>query len=115
MFIKKDCDEYLIFSERNSIALELYDDDVNSHDATPWVDNNYNNYNINNASYEDGANDKEDGETYEDGAGAKSTHEDVSRYSPTPDIDDPPVNYGQETMYNNDLDNTLVMGASEDN
>ena len=56
MAIKEDCDEELIFSERYWSTLEVYDDDVNTHDVTTGVDNNYNNNNNNDAVYEDDAN-----------------------------------------------------------
>ena len=55
-------------------TLEVYDNDVNTHDVTAGVDKNYNNYNSNDEAYEDGANDEEDNATYEYGAGANTTH-----------------------------------------
>ena len=64
MAIKEDCDEDLIFSERNWSTLEVYNNDFNTHDVTTAVDNSYNNNNNNGAVYEDDANDKEYGTTY---------------------------------------------------
>ena len=45
MAIKEDCNEYIIFTDRNVSTLELYNGDVNTHDVTAGVDNNHNNYN----------------------------------------------------------------------
>ena len=58
MAIKEDRDEDLIFLDRNDITLEVYNYYVNTHNVTAGVDNNYNNYNIKETAYEDGANKK---------------------------------------------------------
>ena len=47
MAIKEDSDKYLIFTERNGGTLEVYNDDINTHDFTAGVDNKYNSYNSN--------------------------------------------------------------------
>ena len=59
MVIKEDCDEDLIFTDRNGITLEVYDNDVNKNDVITGVNNNYNNYNSNGVAYEYITNDKE--------------------------------------------------------
>ena len=56
MVINKDCDEDLIFTDRNRSTFGACNDNVSTHDVTAGVDNNYNNYNSNDAAYEDGAN-----------------------------------------------------------
>ena len=112
--IKEDLYEELIFADINWIALEVYNNDFNTHDATAGVDKNYTNYNSNNASYEDSAKYKEDGATDEYGSGTNSTHEDGSIYLPTPVTNNPPDNYEIETMYNNAVDETPVMLSSEE-
>ena len=96
MAIKEDRDADLIFTERNGITLEVYNNDVNTHYIITRVDNNYNNYNSNDTSYEDGTNNKEDVPTYEDGAGVNTTHEGVTNCS-----EKPPVSYDHETINNN--------------
>ena len=93
MAIKEDRDEDLIFTNRNGSTLELYNDSTNTHDVTTGLDNNYNSYNSKDAAYEDVSNNKEYGTTYEDGAGANSTHEDGANYT-----NNPPGNYEQETI-----------------
>ena len=90
MAIKEDCDEDLIFSERNWSNLEVYNNDVNTHDVTTAVDNSYNNNNNNDAVYEDDANDKEYGTTYEYGYYVSATHEYITNYTPTPNTDNTP-------------------------
>ena len=55
---KESHNKYIIFTDRNRSTLELYNNDVNTHDVTAGVDNNHNKYNINNIYDEDGANDK---------------------------------------------------------
>ena len=90
MAIKEDCDEELIFSERYWSTLEVYDDDVNTHDVTTGVDNNYNNNNNNDAVYEDDANDEEDGTNYEYGSYIDVTHEYITNYPPTTNTENTP-------------------------
>ena len=70
---------------------------------------NYNNYNSNNASYEDGASNKEYIATYEYGAGANVTHEDGANY--TKNL---PSNYEQEMVNNNAVDAIPGTGAAEE-
>ena len=77
------------------------------------MDNNYDNYNINNTAYEDGANDKEDDATYEDGSSTKATHEYSVRYPLTLSTKNLLYNYEQDTIDNNVVYETPVMGAAE--
>ena len=58
MAIKEYNDVDIIFTERNWIALELCNDDVNRHYITTGVYNNYNSYNSNDTAYEDDTNNK---------------------------------------------------------
>ena len=81
MAINEDHDEYIIFDGRNGRTLEVCNDDVNTHYFVTGVDNNHNNYNINNADYEDCSNNKEYGANYEDGSRANATHEDGANYT----------------------------------
>ena len=83
MAINEYYDEDLILIDINWSTLEVYYYEVNTHDITVGVDNNYNNYNINDVAYSDGTNNKEDNTTYEYGARANTTHEDGTRYTPT--------------------------------
>ena len=89
---KEDYDEDLIFTDRDGSTLEVYNYYLNTHDVTTGVYNNHNNYNSNNAAYEDATNNKEDGKTYEDGAGSNTTHKYGARYTHTPATDNPPYN-----------------------
>ena len=73
------------------------------------MDNNYNNYNSNNVSYEDGANNEEEVTTYEDDEVTNTTQEDCANYT-----ENPPDNYKQETADNNAVDEIPVMGATEE-
>ena len=52
MVIKEDRDEDLIFADIKGRSLEVYNNDVNTHDVTTGVDNKYNNYNSNETPYE---------------------------------------------------------------
>ena len=49
--VKEDLDGDLIFTDINGSTLEVYNDDANTHEFTVGVDNNYNNYTSNGASY----------------------------------------------------------------
>ena len=73
------------------------------------MDNNYNNYNINRAAYEDGINKEEFSANYEDGAGANATHDDGNNYTKNPQ-----KNCEQETMYNNAVGKIPWMGDAEE-
>ena len=53
MYIKEDLNEDIIFTDRNGIALEVYNDGANIHNSTAGVDKNYNNYDSNDAAYKD--------------------------------------------------------------
>ena len=66
------------------------------------MDNNYTNYNSNETSYEDGSNNRENGATCEDVTGANEKNEDGANYN-----DNTPVNYEQETMDYNAIDEIL--------
>ena len=44
MAIKEYSNAELILTDRNSITLRVYDDDVNTHNFITGMDNNYNNY-----------------------------------------------------------------------
>ena len=91
MSTKGDCDEELILTDTNGSTLEVYDDDVNTHDIIAGVDNNYNDNNNNYTAYEDGVNEV-DGTTYEDGFGTNVTNEERAIYPPTPTTNNTPDN-----------------------
>ena len=112
MAIKEDYDEDIIFTDINGGALEVYNDDVDTHDFITGVDNNYNN--SNNAAYQDGANNKKEVATYEDGASSNATHEDGDSYPPTSATNNVPDNYKQEMVDNNYVDEIPEMGTSEE-
>ena len=76
MDIKEYFNKDIIFSDISVGALEVYNNNVNTHDFTSVVGNNYNNYKSNNEADEYGANNKEDITTHEDGAVTNTTHED---------------------------------------
>ena len=56
MVIKEYSDEDIIFTNRNGSTSEVYNDYVNTDKVTEGLDNNYNDYNINDTAYEDSAN-----------------------------------------------------------
>ena len=91
----------------NGTTLEVYNDHVNTNDVTAGVDNNYNNYNIDNTAYEDGTNNKGWHQR-------QSKQKKGARYPPTPNTNNPLKNYEQETMDNKSVDETPGMGASEE-
>ena len=51
MAMKGNRNEDLIFTDRNGITLEVYNDDFNTHNVTSGVYNKYNNYNSNDTAY----------------------------------------------------------------
>ena len=114
MASKEDCDEDLIFADRNRSTLELYINGVNTHDVTIGPDNNYNNFNSNDLAYEDVYNNKEYSAIYEDGPGANTNYEYGIRYLATPANDNPPANYEPYTMDNKTVDKIPEMGATEE-
>ena len=52
MAIKEYSNEDLIFADINGSTLEVYSNDINKPDIIAGLDNNYNNYNSNDAAYE---------------------------------------------------------------